>query len=340
MPSAQPRIRTWAYTVQNLTDNDFICVENYDESQIDWCVVAAEKGEQNLQNHFQCAVRFKNGKSFAAAQAFLGLKPGDELASMRSAEFTNAAYCLKGDQPRAEWETEGVDGPSYGLNVNVIRQVGTLPQRGKSAKTSAWDDILSAVQDGWTDLEIMSKWPSQAIRCQSAIAQLRLKIERQNQSWRNLDVRYITGATGDGKTRFVMETHGYENVYRVQNYDSGAFDMYDGEDVVVFEEFRSGFKIQQMLNFLDGYPCQLPARYANKMAKFTKVYIVTNWGFDEQYKSVQVNYPSTYAAFERRIHAQGAVSHNQDGNPCMVFIHASGEITEERLPWLEDQESE
>ncbi len=31
-----------------------------------------------------------------------------------------------------------------------------------------------------------------------------------------------------------------------------------GQDVIVFEEFRSSLKIQDMLNYLDGYPCELP----------------------------------------------------------------------------------
>lgn len=307
---------------------DYINVENYNEEQIDWCIVAQEKGEKEEKTHLQCAIRFKHAKSFTAAFKFLGLKGGDNLASMRSSEFTNAAYCLKGTLSREDWESEGVDHDQYGLGVVIVRQIGTLPLRG-ATKESVWDNIIQAVKSGWSDLMIMEKWPEHAVRCQSAIAQYRLKHERESMQWRDVETIYLSGSTGAGKTRFVMEKHGYSNVYRVQNYDTGAFDMYDGEEVVLFEEFRNGFKIEQMLNFLDGYPCQLPARYANKMAKFTKVYIATNWTLDEQYKSIQQNHPKTWEALLRRIDGRAEVL-----DDSMCFTMASGELRVEQLPWL------
>lgn len=56
-----------------------------------------------------------------------------------------------------------------------------------------------------------------------------------------------------------------------------------------------------MLNYLDGYPLQLPCRYSNITACFTKVYIVTNIPLFEQYKSVQEKHDETWKAFLRRI---------------------------------------
>jgi len=326
------RIRTWAYTVQNLSDMDAIHAENYREDDVDWLVVAREAGEKDGKLHYQGAVRFKHGKTFTAAQKWLGLKAGDELAAQRTAEFTNAAYCLKGEMTREEWNEAGVDHPNYGLNVQVVRQIGILPLRGDS-KESVWDNIIQAIHDGWSDIEIVAKWPSVALRCMTAIAGYRLKFEQQNAAWRDVETVYLAGDTGVGKTRMVMEKHGYSNVYRITNYDNGAFDQYDGQDVVVFEEFRSGFKIQQMLNFLDGYPVQLPARYANKMAKFTKVYIVTNWDLNDQYRSVQTAHPKTWHAFLRRIDGLGEI------DCCGLHIAwcDGRDATTEPLPWLEEE---
>ena len=110
----------------------------------------------------------------------------------------------------------------------------------------------------------------------------------------------MSGKTGTGKTRFVMEKYGYENVYRIQNYKN-PFDQYRGQDVIVFEEFRNSVRIEEMLNFLDGYPLMLPCRYADRMALFTKVYIISNWELNEQYQSIQVNHTETFNAFLRRI---------------------------------------
>ena len=126
--------------------------------------------------------------------------------------------------------------------------------------------------------------------------------ERFDNIFRHLTVSYIFGKTETGKTRHVMEKYGYRNVFRVTKYDRTAFDGYVGQDVIVFEEFRSSFKIEEMLNYLDGYPLQLPSRYNDKEAAYTKVYIITNWKISEQYRNVQSEHPTTWQAFNRRIH--------------------------------------
>ena len=98
-----------------------------------------------------------------------------------------------------------------------------------------------------------------------------------------------------------MEMYGYRNVYRVTDY-SHPFDGYMGQDVILFEEFRSSIKLGDMLKYLDGYPVVLPCRYANKQACFTKVYIVTNVPLSKQYTGSQVDCMEDYKAFLRRIH--------------------------------------
>ena len=121
-------------------------------------------------------------------------------------------------------------------------------------------------------------------------------------TFRTLTVTYIHGATGRGKTRYVMDKYGYENIYRITNY-THPFDMYTNQKIIVFEEFYSSTtKIQQMLNYLDGYPLTLPARYGDKIACYTKVYIISNWQLIDQYKNIQSDQPATWAAFKRRIH--------------------------------------
>lgn len=101
--------------------------------------------------------------------------------------------------------------------------------------------------------------------------------------------------------RYVMDNYGYANVYRFTTYDYTAFDSYNGQDVIAFEEFRSSFKIEDMLKDLEGYQLMLPSRYNNKVSCYTKVYIITNWALHEQYKNIQTQYPSSWAAFLRRI---------------------------------------
>lgn len=116
-----------------------------------------------------------------------------------------------------------------------------------------------------------------------------------------LEVTYVTGVTGMGKSRDILDEHGDSNCYRVTEYRH-PFDGYTVEPVIVFEEFRNSIPIKDMLNYLDIYPIQLTARYTNKFACYLKVYISTNWPLERQYEYERRNDPETYEAFLRRIH--------------------------------------
>lgn len=312
------RSRTWAFTIQAPTDMQYVILNNITDEAVKWLAVAQERGEEAKALHLQGAVSFKHAKTWSAAYKTLGLKGGDHLTEQRASEYTNAAYCLKGTQSKEEWESEGVDGDNYGAGLSETDfdgvtsfgfwTVGSIPKRSDGKKTSVWDDILQAVENGWTDLMIMQKWPEVAVRCSTAIGKYRLTYQRANAGWRDLEVIYLSGDTGVGKTRYVMEKYGYSNCFRVNHYGSGAFDSYDGQDVLILEEFRSSFKCEQMLNILDGYPLELPARYADKFANFTKVFIISNWNLYQQYEGIQSTYPKTWDAFLRRIHGIGMIS--------------------------------
>ena len=127
-----------------------------------------------------------------------------------------------------------------------------------------------------------------------------LKENEYKDTWRNLTVTYIYGSTGTGKTRSVMEKYGYSNVYRVTDY-LHPFDGYKGQDVILFEEFRSSISIGHMLEYIEGYPVELPCRYVNKIACYTKVYICSNIPLRKQYPNIQADENVSYNAFLRRI---------------------------------------
>lgn len=117
----------------------------------------------------------------------------------------------------------------------------------------------------------------------------------------DLAVEYTFGATGTGKSRGILDEFGDANVYRVTDYDH-PFDHYSCEPVLVFEEFRSSLPLSDMLNYLDIYPITLKARYANKYACFSRIFIVTNWELEKQYAERQITDKESFQALLRRIH--------------------------------------
>lgn len=101
------------------------------------------------------------------------------------------------------------------------------------------------------------------------------------------------------KPEGILDEHGNSNVYRDSDY-LHPFDGYGTQEVIAFDEFRSGIKISDMLNYCDIYPIELPARYSNKFACYSRVYIISNWSLEMQYSEVQKNSPESWQAFLRR----------------------------------------
>jgi hypothetical protein len=162
--------------------------------------------------------------------------------------------------------------------------------------------ILQRIQDGATNAEILLDFPHylRGIRDVEYVRQT-LRAEENRDKWRDIETVYIWGATGLGKTRYVMDGFGYSNVYAVNNYKH-PFDGYAGESVMLFDEFNSAIRIQDMNNYLDGYPISLPARYSNKVACYERVFIISNLDLKIQYSHEQLHQPEVWAAFLRRIH--------------------------------------
>lgn len=254
-----------------------------------WCM-CDETGEQGTP-HTHIYVAFKNDVMFDTMhQRFYGV----HIEAAKGKHRENRDYVRK--------EGKWLDDAKHETNhPETFEEWGELPP-DKSRSESQAEQIMQMVKDGMTDAQILDACPTAYCKMQHIGQARQILLEEQyKDKWRNLQVTYLWGDTGAGKTRSVMERYGYPNVYRVTDYDH-PFDSYKGESVVVFEEFRSSLKVEDMLKYLDGYPVMLPCRYSNKVACFTEVYLITNISLEQQYPNIQADNPETWAAFLRRIH--------------------------------------
>ncbi len=117
---------------------------------------------------------------------------------------------------------------------------------------------------------------------------------------RELDVHYVWGEPGVGKTRMIYDKFEARDIYRVNSYKN-PFDGYHSEPVLVLDEFYGQLDMEMMLNVLDRYPLRLPARYNDRIAAFTTVYIVSNVPLTSQYMEIQRRNTAQWKAFLRRI---------------------------------------
>ncbi len=183
----------------------------------------------------------------------------------------------------------------------TFMEYGEMPLERPGARNDL-DQLYQLVKDGKSNYEILEENPDYLLRL-TDIERVRqtLKSEEFRTTFRTMNVVYIWGKTGTGKTRYIMEQQGYDAVYRVTDYEH-PFDGYAGQDTLALDEFHSQLKIGETLNLLDGYPLELRCRYANKIACFTTVYIISNLDLHAQYPLIQYEQPDTWAAFLRRIH--------------------------------------
>ncbi|MDN8635115.1 hypothetical protein [Corynebacterium kefirresidentii] len=97
---------------------------------------------------------------------------------------------------------------------------------------------------------------------------------------RQMEVIWLYGPPGTGKTSLAIEMGG-TSYYRVTDYQH-PFDAYSGEETLILDEFDGGMRLSTLLNVLDIWPTMLPARYADRVAAYNKVVLVSNeapWSF-------------------------------------------------------------
>ena len=231
----------------------------------------------------------------------------------------NRAYILKeghwADTDKAETSVSG-----------TFEEWGDLPAE-KEEEAPEMFKLIQDLRAGKSVMEIIEDNPKLAFRIRE-IETLRQAILEEKYSAENraLEVTYLYGASGTGKTRGIFEKHDRKSICRITDYggrNGVRFDAYHCQDVLVLEEFHSQIPISAMLNYLDIYPLTLPARYTDRIACYTKVYITSNIPLEEQYRDIQQYQIETWRAFLRRVQNVieylrdgSTVQHKKGGFPC------------------------
>lgn len=288
------------------------------KSVIYWCM-ADEIGE-NGTYHTHLYLQGKGGINFST------IKKRFEGAHMEMAKGTalqNREYVSK----TGKWEN---DKKHETCVPDTFEEWGEMPVERQGTRNDL-ADVYAMIKDGLTNAQIMEQVPEMMLQLNKLeVARQAIKDDLFADTWRDLQVTYVYGDTGTGKTRHIMEKYGYWNVYRVTDYQH-PFDSYMGQDVILFEEFRSSLSLGDMLKYLDGYPVTLPCRYANKQACFTKVFLCTNIPLGSQYMNIQKDSIEDFHAFLRRI---GKVLHYTNSQ----IIQSSIKLTKYGFTTIEEGE--
>lgn len=287
--------RKWLLTINNPVEKGYThdkLIEIMEQFKgVTYYCMSDEIGLETKTYHTHLFMYAPNGVRFSTIQKRI---PNCHIDYCKGTAQQNKDYVFKeGKYAGTDKEDTRVDGTQY--------EHGDIPVERQGRRNDIVD-LYDMIANGMSDFQILDTAPDYMLNL-NQIRQTRqvIKSEKFKNTFRELTTTYIWGSTGSGKTRYVMEKYGYENVYRVTNYKH-PFDDYRGQDVVLFDEFRSSLPLADMLKYLDGYPVVLPCRFADIQACFTKVYFTTNIPLDKQYVNIQRDEIESYKAFLRRIH--------------------------------------
>lgn len=288
------RSRKWLITINNPADHAFtheairLILENWKGLRY-WCM-CDEIGGHTQTYHTHLFIWGKNPIYFSNVKDKFKVAHIDKCKGSAQDNY---------DYIRKEGKYTGTEKETTNLR-NTFEESGELPHENQGERNDLYApyDMIKSGMDNYDILEENPHYMAhldKVERCRQI-----LKEKEYRNIFRKMENQYWFGKTGAGKTRTVMERYGYGNVYRVTDYQH-PFDGYSGQDVIVFEEFNGNIPFSQMLTLLDGYPLELPCRYNNKIACYTKVFILSNLPLEKQYPNIQENSKESWLAFLRRI---------------------------------------
>lgn len=182
---------------------------------------------------------------------------------------------------------------TYSDNVKYCSKDNNFFEKGTPARPGARNDlkeVTDKILAGTSIVDIAMEYPVQYVKFTRGIHALESKISKDiNRT--SMHVEYYWGLPGTGKS---YKAHS-ENpgAYCALDNRNGWLDGYNGEEVIIFDEFMGLFPRGHILKICDKYPFRSPVKGGFVQVKATKIIFTSN-------KPPQVYYDGD-AAFLRRI---------------------------------------
>lgn len=170
--------------------------------EVNYYVFQRERGHNENTEHIQGFIQFKNRKRGTTLQNMFP-------PQFFHGEFANGTaqqasdYCKKSD-----------------TRIGEVHEWGEL-RVTKGGKQLTNEDILQRIKEGADDIRLLEEFPqlwNQIDRLQK-VRDLYV-FDKWRNVFRDVQVTYICGQSGTGKTRSVMEQYGYDKVYRITDYNT------------------------------------------------------------------------------------------------------------------------
>lgn len=302
LPTSAYRSHRYSITLCDLRDSDNLCDKmtsrawcftvNNPESCVLWeerpasvayCVWQLEMGESGTP-HLQGYIRFKNSVRFTGVLAVL--PQGAHVERRNGTEQQAVEYCKKEDT-RLEGPWEEGDPANPGKRTDL-------------------QEFAVAVLSGTKQRKLAEDFPSVFLRCSSGMDRMAKTIPPPER----LAVECFTfwGPTNTGKTHLAHTL--FPGLYRVLINEQGKpwFDGYDGEETILFDDYRGEISISLFLVLLDRWPMRVECKGTTVRAQWRNVVITSNDGPDTWYSTLKIG-AASQDALSRRLGDEHHVFH-------------------------------
>ena len=277
--------RNFQITINNPHEHDITqekIIELLNNENVKYACGKEEIGDETHTNHLHVFVIFKSPRYPNAVIDLFKSFNGAHVEVCRGSIQENIDYIKK--------EETTVDGTFF--------EIGDIPKgQGNRSDIVLIKDLIEEGYSADDIVDLYTHFLFQLDKIEILVRHYRMK--KYSKIKRDIKVTYIYGQSGVGKTRYVVDKIGLQNMYRVTQYKH-PFDSYKGQKVLVLDEFRFQIGFSEMLNLLDIYPVELDCRYNNNIACYTRVYVISNIPIEQQYPDIDKS-SENWKAFLRRI---------------------------------------
>ena len=242
------RSRNYCFTDHKMED-----IEAYKNiKNCRYILIGKEVGKKTEKTHWQGFIQFETQTTFKAVKK--RLPDGVHIEACVGTAKQNQKYCKK----------EG----------NILLEEGEMKTQGQRTDLK---EVFEKIKKNVPMIQIAEEYPGDFVRYHGGFKEYRRLVQKENtKGFRKIDVEFICGPTGCGKTRYAVEACGDTEFFKIEGSELKWWDGYEGQPNLIIDEYANDIKITKMLNILDGYQLRLPVKGSFTYAAWTKVFITSN----------------------------------------------------------------
>lgn len=294
-----------------------------------YAIYQMEVAPSTKQQHLQGYVLFKTAKTMAGTRSLVfkhEMLNHVHLEPAGASAAKNREYCSKP-------ETAYVDSEGN----RYMFEHGECPNEEEEKKHQGKRNDINQALATYVDqgaLACLRAHPTEFVKYSRGFekAALLVKQDMAAKMDRPVDVRIIIGPPGTGKTRLARQMSEGKTVYwapmRSRESDSVWFDGYDGQEVLILDNFEGGAQMpwDMLLRVTDRYPYSAPCKGAHVQAAWRVIIITSSIEPESWYKKSDLESTALYRRVTNVVRLALPATH---AAPVLVALPVTAPMTYE-----------